>query len=482
MNINRSPLLLAIALWTLPSSLLIAQTVENVRPAHANDALTSIPHQPAGDGVADDTMAIQAAVDRSTGSLRFAPGVYRLTRPIVIDLDRVGWTSLHGDGVVRFVMTGPGPAIQITGTHDGTASPSTVRPGVWDRQRAPLIDGIEIVGKHPKADGIEASGTMQLTMTRLVVRKSRHAVRLTGRNRNVTIGQCHLYENAGVGVLMEDLNLHQINIANCHISYNHGGGVVSRRSEIRNLQIGTCDIEGNHSGDGSPATANILLNSNDGSVAEVAIVGCTIQHTHEATDSANIRITGIPEPRSFTQDRRVGNITIANNVLSDVQFNIDLQDVRGITISGNTMWKGYEANLRAKNCREIALSANLYDRNPQYHYGDGADAKLGMILEGCRNLTINGEVFQGIVHRDAAVRLTDCEGVSISGCVLANFNRAAFQMKRLRFSSISNCVMSGQGVESVAFEQVGENDVALHNNRFRKLTREDTNDKTDDRQ
>lgn len=286
---------------------------------------------------------------------------------------------------------------------------------------------------------------------------------------DVTIGQCHLYENSGVGVLMDDLNLHQINISNCHISYNKGGGVVSRGSEIRNLQIGTCDIEGNHGGDGFPATANILLDSTDASVAEVAIVGCTIQHTHDAKESANIRIICVPEPRKLVPDRRVGNVTIAHNVLSDVQFNIDLKDVRGITITGNTMWQGFHANLRAKDCREVVMTGNLYDRNPQYHYGNNANAKLGVILEGCHSLTMNGEMFQGIVKRNAVVSLKDCDSVSINACQFADFDQAAVRLEKVEFSTVSNCLMTGRGKESVNVVQLDTNGVMLTGNRFRRV-------------
>ena len=83
---------------------------------------------------------------------------------------------------------------------------------------------------------------MQLTLTRVVVREALHGVHLVKRNRNVTLAACNLYNNRGIGLFLDGVNLHQINVANCHISYNHGGGVVVRGSELRNLQIGSSDI------------------------------------------------------------------------------------------------------------------------------------------------------------------------------------------------------------------------------------------------
>jgi outer membrane protein assembly factor BamB len=92
----------------------------------------------------------------------------------------------------------------------------------------PTIDGLGITGDHDEACGVEASGTLGLVVSRVQVRRVLHAVQLVKRNRNVIVTDCHLYENRGVGLYLDDVDLHQINVAGCHISYNAGGGVVSR--------------------------------------------------------------------------------------------------------------------------------------------------------------------------------------------------------------------------------------------------------------
>ena len=180
------------------------------------------------DGVADDSEALQQAIDTGVGELVLPRGIYRVTRPIVIDLDRVGYASIQGNGVAKVVMDGPGPALRFIGTHDKSADPEDFTAAVWDRQRMPLVDGLAIEGHHPEAVGIEASGTMQLTLTRLHIRKVSHGVHLIDNNRNVIISNCHIYENSGIGVYYDDVNLHQSNITSSHISYNDGGGIVSR--------------------------------------------------------------------------------------------------------------------------------------------------------------------------------------------------------------------------------------------------------------
>jgi hypothetical protein len=394
-----------------------------------------------GDGETDDTAAIQRAVDSGHGNIRFAKGVYRITKPILIDLDKVGFTSLSGDGTARIVMAGPGPAFRFVGTHEGTAAPNSFKANVWENQRTPMVDALEIVGDHSEASGIEASGTMQLTLTRLVVREALHGVHLVKRNRNVTLSECHIYHNTGIGVFLDQLNLHQINIANCHISYNAGGGVVSRQSEIRNLQIGTCDIEGNMGGEGSEPTANVLLDSTGSSIGEVAIVGCTIQHSHDAPGSANIRINGESTAVRHTDERRHGNITIADNVLSDVQVNIELKNTRSVTITGNTMWKGFSQNLLAENCENIVVASNVFDRNPRYHYGDGADAKLGLVFTHCKSCTITGNHIQGLGDQQAAVILKQCDQFNITGCTIRNFGRCGLWLDEVTNSRVSDCLI-----------------------------------------
>src|SRR5215510_180047 len=76
-----------------------------------------------GDGIADDAVAIQELIDAKVGSLRFPAGSYRITRTLVVDLDKVGFTSFAADGTARLVMAGSGPAIRFIGTHAGSADP-----------------------------------------------------------------------------------------------------------------------------------------------------------------------------------------------------------------------------------------------------------------------------------------------------------------------------------------------------------------------
>lgn len=391
-----------------------------------------------GDGQTDDWAALQTALNQ--GSLQLPAGVFRLSRTLEIDLAQLGPRSIRGESATRLVMAGPGPAIRIRGTHSGTADPSTVTAAVAARERFACLEGLEIVGDHAEADGVVLIGTLQPTLTRLLIRSTRHAIRLAERNRNVLIAHCHLYDNRGIGIWYDQVNLHQSNIDACHISYCRQGGVVIRGGDVRNVQISGCDIEGNMAPD-SPPTANILLDCAAGSIAEVAIAGCTIQHDAKSPESANIRFLGRAsltrrgQPVAF----HCGHLTIANNVLSDVRYNLDLQGVRGAAITGNTLWQGYDANIRLLDCRQIVLSGNILERNPLYGYTEEAGNRV--LIRDCRDLTIQGLQLHNVRDAEAGLLLDNTDRVHLQGCTILDCDHAGLELRNTRRTVVSNCVI-----------------------------------------
>ncbi len=408
-----------------------------------------------GDGVTDDTEAFEKAVKSGAGAVRLPRGRYRLTKTVTIDLDSAGPLSLLGDGTATVIMAGPGPAFRFVGTHAGTASPATVKEDVWLRQRAPLVDAFEIVGANARAIGIELEGTMQATITRLVVRRALHALRFTGRNRNVIVSECHLYGNRGAGILMERLNLHQVNITNSHISYNGGGGVVVRESEVRNLHIGTCDIESNMDAEGEP-TANVLIDVRNGSVREGAIVGCTLQHNHDAPDSANVRLIG-----NSGAPVKAGYFSISDNALSDVMVNIHLKNVRGVSISGNSFWKGFRHDLLVEGSSNIVVGPNLFDRNPDYRPADSAN---GIVFRDSSDCTLTGLHSNGSLAKGAALLLELCRRVNVSGATLLNYRHGAVWFNRTSDSRLSDCLIHSESDETFPVKVTGGGNNVIVNN------------------
>ena len=394
-----------------------------------------------GDGKTDDTGAFQKAVDAGIGDVRLPGGEYRINKPILINLEKTGLTSFSGSGTARIIMSGPGPALKFVGSHRGTADPETVKPGVWQSQRMPTVDGIEIVGAHPQAIGIEATGTMQLTVTRVLVREALHGIHLTKHNRNVSISNCHIYKNRGVGLYLDAVNLHQINVSCCHISYNGGGGIVVRDSAVCNLQISGCDIEANMAADGPP-TANVWIDTAGGprATAEIAITGCTIQHTHAAPDSANIRFTGTDLDDRVKKEDVWGNVTIGDNVLSDAQINVDIRNARGISVAGNTFWRGYQYNLRVEESCNVVIGPNVLDRNPKYYWG-GERERNGVLFRKCRDLTITGLHLNDVRQPSAGMILEDCRRLNLTNCSILDCDAGGLLLKNVTAGRVSDCLI-----------------------------------------
>ena len=392
-----------------------------------------------GDGKADDTVALMGAVDNG-GSIVLPKGVYRINRPITIDLDKAGFTSLSGDGTARVVMAGAGPAFRFVGTHEGSAAPKDFKENVWERQRMPVVRGIEIVGAHEQADGLEFSGIMELTVCEVNIRDCRHAIHLTQRNRNIVISNCHLYHNRGCGVFYDDVNLHQSNITGSHISYNNGGGVVLRGGDVRNVQIGTCDIESNMAAN-APPTANVLIDCTGGSIGEVAITGCTLQHNNQSAGSANIRVMGRGQLSKTKADpTQEGHIAITGNVFSDVKVNIHLDGARGVSISGNTFWEGFEHDLLIENSQSIVIGPNDFDRNPRYVVNGNWSKDLnGLTLRNCSDCKLNGLLVKGVWGKDGAVVLEKCQRCTITDCSILDCDGVGLQLTGCSRCKVSEC-------------------------------------------
>jgi parallel beta helix pectate lyase-like protein/pectate lyase-like protein/copper-binding protein NosD len=385
-----------------------------------------------GDGVADDTEALQRAVSAG-GRALFPRGSYLITRPLEVELAVHGPASLVGEGGARLVMAGGGPALRVIGTHSGTAHPDSVSQEVWDRERMPVLEGLEIVGAHPEADGVELSGGIQAILSRLLIRECRHGIRLADRNRNVIVSDCHLYHNRGAGLYLDGANLHQINVHGCHISYNRGGGVVIQRSEVRNLQVVGNDIEYNYDPQ-AEESADLWIETGGRSVREGAICGNTIQSL-PSPGGANVRIVG--ESAGISQ--RAGLLSISGNHISSQEANVSLQYARGVVINGNTFQSGRLHALLLHGSSNVVIGANVFDQNPDY----GADWRGGIRMEHCRGCQLSGFLMDhcpaGSQESGACVEVLECEDVFIHGLQILSPEHRGIELRNSRHCTVSGC-------------------------------------------
>lgn len=393
-----------------------------------------------GDGQADDTEAVRHAVEAGDGTLAFDRGTYRLSGTIEVPLGEHGPIAITGDGTARIVMQGPGPAFRLVGTHKGTAAPASQTESVATRERMPTVSGIEIFGEHDEAVGVELTGTVQATLHGVLIRQCVIGVHLTGRNRNVLIDACHIYDGRGVeaiGVYFDGVNLHQAIIVGTHISYYKHAGIKLARSEVRNLQVTGCDIEYNDTHEeGDTDSADIWIDARENTVREVTIASNTIQ-AKPSPRGANIRIEG-PERADAAG---AGLWTIVGNILQDQERNLWLRHCRGVAITGNSFASAGRHSIDLEHCRVISLGSNTIDHNPDYR-GSYLD---GVVIRGCSGVTMTGMILEGVragrPDRGAAISVSDSEAVTIGHCQVLDPTARGIELADVRGVIVDGCTL-----------------------------------------
>ncbi len=410
-----------------------------------------------GDGKTDDTEAIQHAIDEGVGRVELTRGDYLITRTLQVDLARVGRTGIDGSlGTAKLLMAGSGPAILLKGTHASTADPAGFRPAEWQNERMPIVRDIEIEGRHPKADGIRIVGVMQPTLSGVLIREVHTAVHVTSRARNLLVDGCHFYHNTGVGVHLDNVNLHQSIIADSHISYCRLGGIRIENSEIRNLQITGNDIEYNNNashgveGADDEPTAEIYIDVAAGSVREGTIVSNTIQATASA-NGANIRMIGSPGEDRETVNHKAGMWTISGNLIGSQRTNIHLTSVRGVVISGNHIYSGHHRNLLIESSRNIVVGPNCFGHNPDYRKKELA---TGIRLVDSQNCNLTGVLIEDAeagqhtvagaepIRREALVELVRCRRVNVSGVQILDGTPNGMLLEDCQDTVITGCTVT----------------------------------------
>jgi len=413
-----------------------------------------------GDGAADDSTAIQKALDTTTGGLFFPAGTYRLTQGLTVDLAARGHTHLRSAGA-QLINESNAPALHILGSHFGTADPPTMTQQVAASQLMPTVSGLEIVGANPEADGIRLEGTYMGIITGVTIRNCQHGIHIPNHNRNLIISDCHIYNCRGVGIFLDEVNLHQINIHGSHISYNKAGGIKVLRGNVRNLQIVGNDIEYNRDPDSDEPVADVWIIAGPVGIREGAIVGNTIQATR-TPGGANVRIEGLsPEQQQAAQEedpsvagfgrspgQQAGLFSIAGNLITNQEYNILISDASGISIGDNQHIGGYKRNIMLQRCQQIAVTGAIIDYIHDYEgYGDPLCG--GIELDQCTACTLTGCILNGC-GKDAGLTLDNCRGINVTGCTFRSPQGHGVQMDSVTHSRVGDCIFLDDGGQMTA--------------------------------
>jgi hypothetical protein len=277
-------------------------------------------------------------------------------------------------------MDGPGAAIRLVGSHEGSADPKSVKPGVRTGERMPTVSGIEIVGNHDQAS--HRGGARCHDPLRDLIRTCRLGVHLVSgpeppdrRRPTSTRGG----GRGAIGVFFDDVDLHQAIIVGTHISYHRHAGIKVRGGQIRNLQITGCDIEYNYDPE-SPTAADVWIDAREGMVREVTIASNTIQ-AKESPGGGQLRIEGADleasSARRALDDRRQP---------PEPAINLLLRSLPGRRRDGQLVRLGYERSIVVDRCRQVVMTGNSLDHNPDYR----ASGSTGILIRTSSGVMISG--------------------------------------------------------------------------------------------
>jgi hypothetical protein len=404
----------------------------------------------AGDGKRDDTEAIQHAVREGDGVLHFPPGNYLLSKTIELPLDKVGRVAIDGSGgTAKILMAAAGPAFRLVGTHAKTAFPEDFQPGVWARERMPMIRDIEIEGKHAEASGFLIEGTMQATFSGVLLRELYDGIHVLGRARNLLITHCHIFHLRHIGVWFDRLNMHQAIVSASHISYCEAAGIKIEGSEIRNLQITGNDIEYNFK-EGERGCADIVIDcsADKSSVREGTICSNTIQAKY-SPGGANIRMIGSAAPGNH----KAGMFTISGNLIGSQETNVHLDACRGVVLGENVIYSGHKRNLLIERSRNIVVGPNSFDHNPDY--GE-KELSTGIRIADSQDIQISGCSIQdaqagentvtGAIKSDklALLEIERGKRINVSGCQFLEGTPHAVWIDEASDTAMTGCMLLDQ--------------------------------------
>ena len=205
--------------------------------------------------------------------------------------------------------------------------------------------------------------------------------------------------------------------------------MVSIGGEVRNLLISSCEIEANHAtkwpahGQRAPRL-NRRLHWRSGHqwLYPPTFPSGTGFRSYSYPGR---RARPCPAPSGGRETTREGNVTSTGNNFIDVQLNIQLRHVRGVTSTGNTFWDGFSHDLLIEDSDLIVVSVNNFDRNPRYRFNGYIRSEHdGITFTRVEDSALSGNVVAGVWSKAAAGDFTDCRRLRIADNSILDFDRS----------------------------------------------------------
>ena len=227
---------------------------------------------------------------------------------------------------------------------------------------------------------------MQPTLQRLLIRRCRHGIHLANRDRNVLIADCHIYDNTGVGIFLDRVNLHQTNIHGNHISYCKQGGIKIVGSEIRNIQICSNDIEYNYDLKAETLRRRPLrLPRGDGARGHAS--SATPSRPCDSPGGANVRFLGAGKDHP----NAVGLFAITGNLIGSQATASTCTPAAASSVTGNSIYSGYHHAICGRGLRAPRHRRQQHRPQPGVQ---AATRPTSVVLRSCRNVDLTGLILQ----------------------------------------------------------------------------------------
>lgn len=325
-----------------------------------------------GDGVADDTLALQALVNTYKDLHLPANLKIKLTGTILIDPNKL---KLFDGGNSTFICYGDFPAFTITGslTSSMTANPSTLNTQIMGSEAQFKICNCKITSSDAEqASGIAITGCFKTVVENCYIYKLKVGITIANQNRDLIIANNHIYGCWQYGIHIQNTaNIHQCNIVANMISYCYYCLFMDSPVQIANFQITGNDIEISTYPNLNDKTGfrAIYINSGDsqsGQLSEIEICGNTIQGHSDSTNI--IRIVG-------GAARYVQHISLIGNHISNSTGSlVILTKVRTVSCMGNTH-KDATHCYYLTNCTIATIVGNTGNNVTDMFYDNGGNTK-----------------------------------------------------------------------------------------------------------
>jgi len=341
-----------------------------------------------GDGVTDDTLAVQKVVNMAN-SVKF-PAVEKILLSSSISI-ALGYTKLIDGNGVTLIASGDFYALTVEGTLNSSASPSSITDAVLKVEGGMLIENFKITSASGvQGGGIDASKAFNLKIENNYIYRCANGIRFSGMNRDVVISQNHIFALTEDGILFDtNVNLHQCNINNNMVMFALNAIHIHNPSAIANFQITGNDLEiVNYPSTGYESAKCIFFDNVDASQApgmfgEIEICGNTIQ----------------------SHDTSVDLIVMSGHA------DMPISDV---SITGNHISNSGGRAILLENCLNVAISGNNYNSIRLYVYElKGECENIIIVADTARGVNATTQNPGGKVHAPSTAVLTNvkCKNV-----------------------------------------------------------------------